>query len=104
MDGFMNQFQKMNITSKQMILYNMLKSLKQDPKSVEAYSDMEKIKKFFAFQVESDNPVLGSTTTERISRSTVNLEEFQDHGGEELDDLGNHSKRLFHIKSIEDKN
>ena len=98
----MNQFQKMNITSKQMILYNMLKSLKQDPKSVEAYSDMEKIKKFFAFQVESDNPVLGSTTTERISRSTVNLEEFQDHGGEELDDLGNHSK--FHIKSIEDKN
>ena len=63
--------------------------MKQDPKSVEAYSDMEKIKQFFAFQVESDNPILSSTTTERNSRGlNFNLEEeFQDHGGEVFDEI-----------------
>ena len=65
------------------------RSMKQDPKSVEAYSDMEKIKQFFAFQVESDNPILSSTTTERNSRGlNFNLEEeFQDHGGEVFDEI-----------------
>ena len=63
--------------------------MKQDPKSVEAYADMEKIKQFFAFQIESDNPILSSTTTERNSRGlNFNLEEeFQDHGGEVFDEI-----------------
>ena len=63
--------------------------MKQDPKSVEAYADMEKIKQFFAFQIESDNPILSSSTTEKNTRGlNFNLEEeFQDHGGEIFDEI-----------------
>ena len=88
MTGFFDQFQKMNISTRQIVLYNMLKSLRQDPKSVEAYTDMEQIKKFFAFQIESDNPLLSTSTTERYSQMENDMEEFQDHAGEDIDDIG----------------
>ena len=88
MTGFFDQFQKMNISTRQIVLYNMLKSLRQDPKSVEAYTDMEQIKKFFAFQIESDNPLLSTSTTERYSQMEDDMEEFQDHAGEDIDGIG----------------
>ena len=50
--SFMSDFQKANKSQKYSMVWKMLQSLNQDPKSEEALSTANQIKKFFAFKVK----------------------------------------------------
>lgn len=51
--SFLDNFKSMNQTSRHYLLWKLLKSMDEDPKSEEIFSDVERLNKFVAFQVSS---------------------------------------------------